>query len=140
MQDRFLIAVGLLAAAVAVAFVISWAQRRRATAAAAQDRPRSVGAAAASEDGGDVGPRVLYFRSEACVSCATQSQLWTQLDEATRQRVETVDVDAEPERAAAYGVLTLPTSLIIDGEGQVVRINYGVVPPRKLMRQLEEAG
>jgi hypothetical protein len=140
MRERLLIAVGLLVVSGVVAWVVAWAQRRRATVAAAQDGPWSVGAAVASEGGEGEGVRVLYFRSDQCVSCATQSRLWEQLDETTRQRIETVDVDAEPERAAAYGVLTLPTSLIIDGMGDVVRINYGVVPPRKLTRQLEEAG
>jgi hypothetical protein len=37
-------------------------------------------------------------------------------------------------------VLTLPTTLIIDPEGEVQQINYGFVKPDKLRKQLAKAG
>ncbi len=101
--------------------------------------PRSTGAAPSLREPGDPCPRVIYFRSDSCVSCETQARLWTQLDERVRTLIEPVDVEAEPDRAKAYNILTLPTSLVVDPSGRVVHINYGVVPPAKLLHQLESA-
>lgn len=84
--------------------------------------------------------RLLYFRSEACASCQTQarylSQLAAQVGE--RLRIEKIDADQDRATAAQYAVFTLPTTLIIDRAGQVRHINYGLTPPAKLTRQLED--
>ena len=125
MLERLLIAIGVFAAAAAAYWIFTRVQRRRASGVDSQ----------AAE-----GPRVLYFRSDHCTSCETQAELFAQLDAETRKLIERVDVDAEPDRAEEYGVLTLPTTLIIDPEGEVQQINYGVVKPDKLRKQLAKAG
>ncbi len=50
--------------------------------------------------------------------------------------IQSIDVDTEPEKAKQYGVMTLPTTMIIDVTGQVKEINYGLTPSHKLERQI----
>ena len=128
MIARLWITLGLIALATLSLFLLSIYQRRRATAAG-----RADGGVA---DVRRRRPRVLYFRSDTCISCATQSRLFETLDDSVLELVQKVDVDRERDLAEAYNVLTLPTILVIDAEGQVRHINYGVVAPRRLQTQL----
>jgi hypothetical protein len=48
-----------------------------------------------------------------------------------------VDTELEPEKAATYGVFTLPTTLVIDQQGDVKFINYGLTNSFRLAQQLE---
>lgn len=131
MLDRLLIALALIAA-LALAFVLlNWSQRRRAAAVGRRE------ASAAGE--GAAAPRVLYFRSDTCTSCATQSRLFADLDAETQSLIETIDVDRDQERATAYSIMTVPTVIVMDAAGEVRHIHYGVVQPRKLKAQLAKA-
>jgi len=130
MITRLGVALGLIALAALSLFLLNLHQRRRATAAA--------GADAGGADARSPRPRVLYFRSDTCISCATQSRLFEKLDDSILQLVQKVDVDRQRDLAHAYNVLTLPTILVIDAEGQVRHINYGVVAPRRLQTQLAD--
>lgn len=132
MLDRFLIALGLIGLSVLVYWVVNRLQRSRATAAARAEIPAGDEGQAAPLRG----PRILYFRSDSCTSCATQARLLDELDADTRSRIEPIDVDREKDRAAAYNVMTLPTMLVIDETGEVKHINYGVVTPKRIVRQL----
>jgi len=125
MLERLLITLGVFAVAAAAYWIFTRTQRRRASGV---------------ESGATAGPRVLYFRSDHCTSCETQAQLFARLDAETRDLIEPVDVDAEPDRAEAYGILTLPTTLVVDPSGEVRQINYGVIKPEKLRKQLAQAG
>lgn len=89
-------------------------------------------------------PTLLYFRSETCAVCPTQARYLEQVmgDEAGNGRVtlHTINVDREPDRAKQYGVMTLPTTMLLDSAGQVREINYGLTPPHKLRQQLITIG
>ncbi len=89
-------------------------------------------------------PTLLYFRSETCAACPTQARYLAQVmgDEAGNGRVtlHTINVDHEPDRAKEYGVMTLPTTMLLDSAGQVREINYGLTPPHKLQQQLNTIG
>ncbi len=130
MITRLWITFGLVVLAALLFFLLDLFQRRRATVAAWAD-----GGVA---DARNPRPRVLYFRSDSCTSCATQSRLFEKLEDSIRELVQKVDVDREPDLADAYSVLTLPTILVIDAEGRVRHINYGVVAPRRLQTQLAD--
>ena len=127
MLERLWIALGIIVVAGIAFVIVNWLQRRRATSAAR-------GEAGGPSTGH--GPRVLYFRSDDCTSCATQSQQLEELDAQTRSLIEKVDVDRERERAEAYNILTLPTTLVMDETGEVKYMNYGVVSHRRLREQL----
>jgi thiol-disulfide isomerase/thioredoxin len=84
-------------------------------------------------------PTILYFRSDACAPCVTQSHYLQLLEKESRGQlaVRRVDVEADYELAAHYGVFTLPTTLVLDGRGEVRHINYGLTVAAKLAQQLE---
>ena len=84
-------------------------------------------------------PSLLYFWSDHCAPCVTQAQFLGQLpQQMTRQiKIEQIDAEKEREVAARYGVFTLPTTMLVDRQGSVRHVNYGLIDARKLTIQLE---
>ena len=84
-------------------------------------------------------PTLLYFRSDTCAVCPTQGRF---VDELAGQwgdvTIERVDAERDPETAARYRVFTLPTTVLLDGRGQVRHVNYGLTDAHKLGRQLAQ--
>lgn len=124
--ERLLFTLLIIAAAMALYSGLRWRHRQRI---ALTLPPTAVSAA-----------RLLYFRSETCASCQTQARYLNQLAAhvGERLRIEKIDADQDQATAAQYAIFTLPTTLIIDRSGQVRHINYGLTPPAKLTRQLED--
>ncbi|MCA9875636.1 MAG: thioredoxin family protein [Anaerolineales bacterium] len=92
-------------------------------------------------------PTLLYFRSEACAACPTQSRYLAQVmgsgeggEGNGRFTLQQIDVDANPDQARQYGIMTLPTTMLLDAAGKVREINYGLTPPHKLQQQLKTIG
>jgi thiol-disulfide isomerase/thioredoxin len=85
-------------------------------------------------------PSLLYFGSANCAPCTTQELYLNGLEEEYGRviNVRRIDTDFEPETAARYGVFTVPTTVIVDGRGNVRSINYGITGSAKLARQLEK--
>lgn len=84
-------------------------------------------------------PTLLYFRSDTCAVCPTQARYLQQLAQTWPGRlvIQEIDADIEREKASQYGILTLPTTIIVDGTGAVREINYGLTNAARLTRQLE---
>jgi hypothetical protein len=51
--------------------------------------------------------------------------------------LQKIDTELEPEKAAKYGVFTLPTTLVIDSQGEVKYVNYGLTNNFRLSQHLE---
>jgi thiol-disulfide isomerase/thioredoxin len=140
MLERLIVAAALIGLGALFFFLFNRYQRRRAQVASRQEAMSPSDETDTSAPNGPATPgekpRVLYFRSDHCVSCETQARLWEDLEPSVWELIEKVDVDREEERAKAYNVMTLPTTVIMDAEGDVKHINYGVVPPKKLRSQL----
>lgn len=85
-------------------------------------------------------PLLLYFRGESCAACPTQSRFVEQVAQqfSSRLQIKTIDAEQEPEVAAAYGIFSLPTTIVMDTSGAVKHINYGLTYPQKLAQQLEK--
>ncbi len=86
-------------------------------------------------------PAILYFTTPGCVPCKTvQRPALGRLKERLDGGVQIIEVDAsdQPELAAYWGVLSVPTTFIIDGRGQPRRVNHGVTSAEKLERQILE--
>jgi len=81
------------------------------------------------------GPCILYFTGASCPSCAAQSRAMSHLDFTIQQAIQKVDVDANPGMAEIYEVMSLPTTMIMDADGEVKHINYGVASTMKLAEQ-----
>jgi thioredoxin-like negative regulator of GroEL len=83
-------------------------------------------------------PSLLYFRADSCAVCPAQGRAIDQLTGqwAGRVSIRHIDAEREPEVAAGYRVFTLPTTILLDGDGRVRQVNYGLADERKLDRQL----
>ena len=87
-------------------------------------------------------PGILYFTAPGCLPCKTAQQpALLKLQEFLDDQIQVVQVDASvyPELADHWGVLTVPTTFIIDAAGRPRRVNHGVAVADKLMHQLAEA-
>jgi thioredoxin 1 len=85
---------------------------------------------------------VLYFRTPECTVCTTaQRPALDRLaaDLGSAIRIIEVDAAAQPAVADYWGVLSVPTTFIIDAAGQPRAINHGLTSKDKLLRQLEGA-
>ncbi|HEX6348905.1 MAG TPA: thioredoxin family protein [Candidatus Dormibacteraeota bacterium] len=126
-MDRLLV---LAAVALGVAFLVLAA---RALAGARTRRARALAPAEvwqALDTRPDGPPAVVLFSTPSCAECATQRALLRDV------RVIEVDASARPEVAARFGVLTAPTTAILDGEGRVRALNHGFAGAERLAAQL----
>jgi hypothetical protein len=99
-------------------------------------RARSLGVTAPVA-AGDVEPYILYFTGENCSVCRTHQE--PALAKLAGVRIDKVDAIAERELADRFHVYTLPTTVVMSGEGTSLNVNYGYAPATKLERQLAEA-
>ena len=85
-------------------------------------------------------PKLLLFTTPYCASCKQQSRGIEALEQALGKSVEVIRIDAaeQPELAKKYGVMTAPSTFIVDARGQVQAINAGFVGIEKLYSQLEQ--
>jgi thiol-disulfide isomerase/thioredoxin len=87
-------------------------------------------------------PTLLYFSSPDCAPCILQqSPILASLREVLGDCVNFQEYDAvaHPDLARRYRVLTVPTTVVITPDGEVLAVNYGVTQAGKLQRQLETA-
>jgi hypothetical protein len=111
--------VGLTAVA---ARLTSWQARRRA----------------AEEVGTSTGePYILYFTTQECSICRTHQEPALRRLEAT---VRKVDAIAESELAKRYSIYSVPSTVVVRGDGTTAEVNYGYASAEKLSRQLAAAG
>jgi thiol-disulfide isomerase/thioredoxin len=85
-------------------------------------------------------PVILYFTTPTCVPCKTvQRPALQRLQEQAGEKLQVVEIDAslQPEVANRWGVLSVPTTFIIDGKGNPKHVNHGVAPLEKLQKQLK---
>lgn len=85
---------------------------------------------------------LLYFGSESCAACPTQSRYIEQIAGrwANQLNIRKVDVDVEPETAVQFQILSLPTTMLLTNEGKIHTINYGLTNSHKLNAQIEQMG
>lgn len=84
-------------------------------------------------------PTIVYFTTPSCVPCRTQQQpALEQLRRDLNDHIQIFKVDATENPAAAerWGVMTAPTTFILDENLQPRYVNYGVADTRKLKEQL----
>ena len=127
MIERFIISLLLILLSTGLIFAFRYGHMQRASKAA------SAGSA------GEGQPALLYFRSDRCAPCVTQSKYLNVLQEEVGEglNIQRIDTDVDREKADKYGIFTLPTTLIINEQGEVKHINYGLAPTSKLAQQVE---
>ncbi|MDQ7819248.1 MAG: thioredoxin family protein [Armatimonadota bacterium] len=88
-------------------------------------------------------PLVLAFSTPDCVPCRTlQKPALLELQRRYPGQVDVREVDAaaDPALAGRFGILTVPSTVLISGDGVVRAINQGAVGWERLAAQLELNG
>ncbi|MEW5867688.1 MAG: thioredoxin family protein [Chloroflexota bacterium] len=86
-------------------------------------------------------PVLLYFTTPTCAPCKTvQRPAIQHILEQVGERMQVVEIDASnrPDIASHWGVMSVPTTFVIDAQGQPRHVNHGVAPAEKLLRQLND--
>ena len=85
-------------------------------------------------------PTLLYFTAPTCTPCKTvQRPAIERLQQLLGERLLVIEVDAstQAEMATQWGVMSVPTTFILDEQGQPRHVNHGVAAANKLLKQLE---
>ncbi len=84
---------------------------------------------------------ILYFTTPTCAPCKTiQRPALDKIKTSLGDYIQVIEVDAaaQPNLASEWGVLSVPTTFIIDSQGQARHVNHGVTTADKLKKQLLE--
>ncbi len=87
-------------------------------------------------------PAILYFTTPDCAPCKTvQRPALDELRALLGDGLQVIEVDAAAEHQLAdyWGVLSVPTTFIIDSRGRPRHVNLGATRAAQLLRQLEQA-
>jgi thioredoxin 1 len=86
------------------------------------------------------GPALLYFNTADCGQCRFQQEPILQRLSATvaPAALQVVPLDAieREELARHFGIMTVPSTVLLDSTRRPVAINHGVAPLQKLQEQL----
>jgi thioredoxin 1 len=84
-------------------------------------------------------PAILYFTTPSCAPCKTiQRPALTRLQARLGDCLQVIEVDASvrTDLADYWGVLSVPTTFVIDSRGRPRCVNHGVASAGKLLRQI----
>lgn len=84
-------------------------------------------------------PAIVYFTTPTCAPCKTvQRPALLEVEREFGETLQIVTIDAmeRGDAADSWGVMTVPTTFILDGRGATREVNYGVADAAKLRRQL----
>src|SRR5258707_342915 len=140
MAERLLILVAVtVAIAAAIVVIRAWNRKKVSglTQTAAAETWQNLGEAP------DGRRALVSFSTLSCAAChtaqapavkAVESQLGPE-----SVRVIKIDAARQPDVARAFGVLTVPSTIVLAPSGQVVAVNQGFAPTRRLVKQLQRA-
>ena len=134
MTDRLIILVAFTALLALTVPFWRWTVRRRVAAL----RQAPLSEAVAALDLPDR-PTVLYFTTPTCSQCRfQQTPILNRLGANWGDQVHVRKVDAIEQEALArhYGILTVPSTVVLDSGRQVVGINHGLASADRLSGQL----
>jgi hypothetical protein len=131
----------LLRVAIVVALLaVAWAVVTGGRALVGRRQRRALTAPPLVDAGTNGLVRILAFSSDTCRQCHTHQ--WPAVQRVLAERlgritVEDVDAPSHPELAERYRILTLPTTVVLDGSGNVHAVNYGFANTQKLLAQVD---
>lgn len=105
-------------------------QQRRLVDLAGQSAPEPVAALVNN------GPALLYFTTPDCAQCRyQQAPILKQFTNAIGLPVHTVNALEQTDLARHYGIMTVPSTIMLDQQRRPVAINHGLAPLQKLREQ-----
>jgi thiol-disulfide isomerase/thioredoxin len=85
-------------------------------------------------------PTIVYFTTPDCAPCKTvQRPALQRLTDLLGERLHIIEIDAtqHPEVAQKWGVLSVPTTFLLDEKGAAKYVNNGVTRLEKLLEQVK---
>jgi thiol-disulfide isomerase/thioredoxin len=85
-------------------------------------------------------PVLVYFTTPDCVPCKTvQRPAINRVSHLLGAELEVVEIDARerPDLAKAWGVMSVPTTFVLDARGEARYVNNGVARAEKLLEQIQ---
>ena len=85
-------------------------------------------------------PVLVYFTTPDCVPCKTvQRPAIDRVSNLLGEKLEVVEIDAieQPDLAKAWGVMSVPTTFVLDAHGEARYVNNGVARAEKLLEQIQ---
>jgi thiol:disulfide interchange protein len=83
-------------------------------------------------------PTVVYFTTPMCATCRTTQRPAFDRLRAKMESVNIIKVDAteDTDGAKRWGVISVPTTFVLDNDGKPYKVNNGFVDENKLLAQL----
>ena len=85
-------------------------------------------------------PVIVYFTTPDCAPCKTvQRPALNRVLQLLGDNLEVIEIDAtqRPDLAKQWGVLSVPTTFLLDARGEARYVNNGVTRVEKLMEQIQ---
>ena len=85
-------------------------------------------------------PVIVYFTTPDCAPCKTvQRPALQKVTNLLGDEVDIVEIDASerPDLAKTWGVMSVPTTFLLDARGEARFVNNGVTRAEKLIEQLQ---
>ena len=139
MIDRIIIVAALVVIVVAAVAVTRWRTRRRFEKLQEQAAPALLETLGVEPDGRAI---VVAFSSPGCAACHTAQAPALRALESTFSelvRVVPIDLSRRPEVADTFGILTVPATVVLGNQGQVLAANHGFAPLPRLTEQVQLA-
>ena len=85
-------------------------------------------------------PVIVYFTTPTCAPCKTiQRPAIEHVSNLLGGELHVVEIDAteRPDLAKVWGVMSVPTTFLLDSRGEARYVNNGVARAEKLMEQIQ---
>jgi thiol-disulfide isomerase/thioredoxin len=85
-------------------------------------------------------PVLVYFTTPTCAPCKTvQRPAIDKIVKLLGEKLQVVEIDAtaRPDLARTWGVMSVPTTFLLDSRGEARYVNNGVARAEKLMEQIQ---
>lgn len=85
-------------------------------------------------------PVIVYFTTPDCAPCKTvQRPALEKLTSLLGEKLHVVEIDAteRPDLAKTWGVMSVPTTFLLNSRGEARYVNNGVARVEKLMEQIQ---
>jgi thioredoxin 1 len=134
MLERTLIIALLAAAVLLLGLAARWIAARREETRLGQSLPAGL-----RERVSRGSPSLLYFFGPHCPSCRQQARILDDLEAQVGIRAVRINTAEERDAAEWFGIMTIPSSVVVGADGAVRRVLPGFQPAPTLQEWLHRA-